>query len=219
MKNLICLEKPGSLLDKMRRLAVGDTAGGFSLTTCAADPTAVLWLSEHLRPAMLVIEESDAEFFDIEKLQKSLTPGSLYVLVVSQAQDSTTIEHYLRLGCSGAILSSAADETYRKALHAIFDGEVWVPRKVLSRLLQSLLFGETGRHLTRREMEVLKQICTGSTNQQIADELFISRETVRWHLRSMYSKIGVKDRSGAIRYALDLGIAEGRPRRSRKHSG
>lgn len=218
MKNLICLEKPGSLLDKMRRLAVGDTAGGFSLTTCAADPTAILWLSEHLRPAMLVIEEPEAEALDIEKLQKSLAPGSLFILIVSEGHDSTTIEQYLRLGCSGAILGSATDDTFRKALHAIFDGEIWVPRKVLSRLLQSLLFGETGRRLTRREMEVLKLICTGSTNQQIADELFISRETVRWHLRSMYSKIGVKDRGSAIRYALDLGIAESRPRRSKKRS-
>jgi len=216
VKNLICLEKPGSLLDKMRRLTAGETADGFALTTCAANPAPLHWLSERLRPALLVLEESDAEKLDLEKLQRALAPGSLQILIVSEGQDSTTIEHYLRLGCSGAILQSASDETFRKALAAIFGGEIWVPRKVLSRLLQNLLFGEPGRRLTRREMEVLKLICTGSTNQQIADELFISRETVRWHLRSVYSKIGVKDRDSAIRYALDLGITETKSKRPKR---
>ncbi|MBN9662367.1 MAG: helix-turn-helix transcriptional regulator [Acidobacteria bacterium] len=55
------------------------------------------------------------------------------------------------------------------------------------------------RHLTRRELEVFEFIRQGLTNQQIADELFLSRETVRWHVRSLYSKIGVKNRSSAIR--------------------
>jgi DNA-binding NarL/FixJ family response regulator len=116
------------------------------------------------------------------------------------------MEHYLRLGCSGVIPRAVSDETFGRAVHAIFDGEIWVPRKVLSRLVQSFLFGEPERRLTRREVEVLKLICLGSTNQQIADELFISRETVRWHVRSLYSKIGVNDRGSAILYALDLGF-------------
>jgi DNA-binding NarL/FixJ family response regulator len=155
---------------------------------------------------MLVIEEAEAEKLEIEKLQKALPPGNLYILIVSEGQDSATLEHYLRLGCSGALLQSSSDETFGKAINSIFDGEIWVPRKILSRMIQSLLFTDPGRHLTRREIEILKLICVGSTNQQIADELFISRETVRWHVRSLYSKIGAKDREGAIRYALDLGF-------------
>ena len=190
----------------MRRLAAKDTDTGVSLTTCAGDPDSILWLARALRPVMLVVEEVEAEKLEIEKLQKALPPGNLYILIVSEGQDSATVEHFLRLGCSGAILHSASEETFRKAIHSIFDGEIWVPRKVLSRLIQSLLFSDPGRRLTRREIEVLKLICVGSTNQQIADELFISRETVRWHVRSLYSKIGAKDRESAIRYALDLGF-------------
>ena len=206
MKNVICLERPGSLLDRMRRLAAKDTDTGVSLTTCAGDPDSILWLARALRPVMLVIEEAEAERLEIEKLQKALPPGNLHILIVSEGHDSAMVEHFLRQGCSGAILQSASEETFHKAIHSIFDGEIWVPRKVLSRLVQSLLFSDPGRRLTRREIEVLKLICVGSTNQQIADELFISRETVRWHVRSLYSKIGAKDRDSAIRYALDLGF-------------
>ena len=206
MKNVICLERPGSLLDRMRRLAAKDTDTAVSLTTCAGDPDSILWLARALRPVMLVIEEADAEKLEIEKLQKALPPGNLYILIVSDGHDSAMVEHFLRLGCSGAILQSASEETFQKAIHSIFDGEIWVPRKILSRMIQSLLFSDPGRRLTRREIEVLKLICVGSTNQQIADELFISRETVRWHVRSLYSKIGAKDRDSAIRYAIDLGF-------------
>jgi DNA-binding NarL/FixJ family response regulator len=206
---VICLEKPGSLLERMRRLAAAGTDDGFSLTTCAGDYDSILWLAKGLRPVVVVIEEPEAEKLGVEKLQKALPLGSLHTLIVFKGQDSATLEHYLRLGCSGAIVQAAPDETFRKAIQAIFDGEIWVPRKVLTRVVQSLLFGDPGRRLTRREIEVLKRICLGSTNQQIADELFISRETVRWHVRSLYSKIGAKDRDSAIRYAIGLGIQDG----------
>jgi DNA-binding NarL/FixJ family response regulator len=207
VKNVICLEKPGALLGRVRRLSTAENPEmGFSLTSCAANTDDILWIAQHLRPVILVIEEVDVVKLDLEKLQRALPLANLYILIVAEGPDETAVEHYLRLGCSGTILQTASDQTFLKAIHAVLDGEIWVPRKVLSRLLHSLLFGEPGRSLTKRELEVLTMICKGSTNQQIADELFISRETVRWHLRSVYSKIRAKDRDSAIRYAIDIGL-------------
>ncbi len=84
MKNVICLERPGGLLDRMRRLAAKDTDTGVSLTTCAGDQDGILWLARALRPVMLVIEEAEAEKLEIEKLQKALPPGNLHILIVSE---------------------------------------------------------------------------------------------------------------------------------------
>jgi NarL family two-component system response regulator LiaR len=106
------------------------------------------------------------------------------------------------LGCSGVLQRDASSETLRRAVAAVAAGELWVPRKVSSRLLHNALHNDATRHLTRRESEILKLIYKGLNNQKIADQLFISRETVRWHLRSLYSKIGVSTRQEAIRYAL-----------------
>ncbi len=50
---------------------------------------------------------------------------------------------------------------------------------------------------TRREIEILRKIAAGDNNQKIADDLFVTRETVRWHLRSAYSKLGIHDRQAA----------------------
>ena len=57
--------------------------------------------------------------------------------------------------------------------------------------------------LTAREVEVLRQVAQGMTNEQVAKYLVISPRTVDTHLTSIYSKIGVSSRTAATRYALD----------------
>jgi DNA-binding NarL/FixJ family response regulator len=61
----------------------------------------------------------------------------------------------------------------------------------------------TGEHLTRRESEVLALLAQGLSNGQIAEKLVLSVVTVNSYLRSIYSKLGVSSRTGAVRYALD----------------
>jgi ATP/maltotriose-dependent transcriptional regulator MalT len=61
--------------------------------------------------------------------------------------------------------------------------------------------------LTAREVEVLRLLARGLTNAQIAEELVVSLLTVKAHLRSIYSKLGVTSRSAATRYALEHGLS------------
>jgi len=70
-------------------------------------------------------------------------------------------------------------------------------------MIRDLLSAESPRKLTRREKEILRLVGQGYKNQEIAEQLFISRETVRWHLRSLYPKIGVQDRLSAAFYATE----------------
>src|SRR5262249_23328972 len=105
------------------------------------------------------------------------------------------------MGCIGVLSYSVTEQILRRAVHAVGNGELWMPRKILSKLAERAFMKDSNRKLTQRESEIFKLICLGFTNQQIAEHLFISRETVRWHVRSLYSKIGVDSRSDAIRYA------------------
>jgi DNA-binding NarL/FixJ family response regulator len=61
-------------------------------------------------------------------------------------------------------------------------------------------------HLTPRQIEVLRLVARGMTNNEIADTLFLSRRTVHAHLRSIFHKIGVGHRSAATRYAIQHGL-------------
>jgi len=62
--------------------------------------------------------------------------------------------------------------------------------------------------LNEREQEILKRLSTGLSDQQIADELFLSLNTVKWYNRQIYSKLGVKSRTQAVAYAKELGLLE-----------
>ncbi|MCL6633867.1 MAG: response regulator transcription factor, partial [Alicyclobacillus herbarius] len=62
--------------------------------------------------------------------------------------------------------------------------------------------------LTEREMEVLKLIASGKSNQEVADELFIGIKTVKFHVTNVLAKLGVEDRTQAAIYAFKHGLVE-----------
>lgn len=61
-------------------------------------------------------------------------------------------------------------------------------------------------HLTLRQVEVLRLLARGMTNAEIAETLFLSRRTVHAHLRAIFHKLGVGNRSAATRYAIQHGL-------------
>jgi ATP/maltotriose-dependent transcriptional regulator MalT len=63
-----------------------------------------------------------------------------------------------------------------------------------------------GNELTKRELSILKRLETGLSNKEIAEALFVSEGTLKWHLHNVYSKLNVKNRTGAMARAKVLGI-------------
>jgi ATP/maltotriose-dependent transcriptional regulator MalT len=63
-----------------------------------------------------------------------------------------------------------------------------------------------GEQLTRREVSILKRLESGLSNKEIAEAIFVSEGTLKWHLHNVYSKLHVKNRSGAMARARTLGI-------------
>jgi ATP/maltotriose-dependent transcriptional regulator MalT len=63
-----------------------------------------------------------------------------------------------------------------------------------------------GEELTRRELSILKRLETGLSNKEIAEAIFVSEGTLKWHLHNVYNKLDVKNRTGAMARARSLGI-------------
>jgi DNA-binding NarL/FixJ family response regulator len=123
----------------------------------------------------------------------------LPVALLDVGEDSRT-EELLRAGFVGVLERNASHETVLRAIRLIIDGQLWFPRKTISHVIRDLLFKEELTRLTSREREILTLIGSGLNNQEIANRLFISRETVRWHLRGLYSKLGIEGRHSAQQY-------------------
>lgn len=126
-------------------------------------------------------------------------------------------EHYLfqalRVGASGYVLKRIDAAELVAQLERVADGETVIDPALAGRVALSaarLSAGEfwPGAHLglTQRESEVLELLVSGHSNKGVAAKLVVSEDTVKTHIRGLYRKLGVSDRSGAISVALREGL-------------
>ena len=142
---------------------------------------------------------------------QQLSPSTRIVLLTALPNDKEGLVA-LKAGARGYCHDGIAPPLLRKALEAIQKGEIWVGRMLVPRLLEELTsLTERQRNaspadpdnrlerLTRRELEVARQIGGGASNKEIATRLRISDRTVKAHLTTIFHKLGFSDR---LRLAL-----------------
>ncbi|BBI71022.2 hypothetical protein HAALTHF_09420n [Vreelandella aquamarina] len=105
----------------------------------------------------------------------------------------------------GVFYRNESLEVICKGIHALLEGELWMSRDLMARLIlfyrkyQSNAF-RPACGLTNREMEIISLLSAGSSNQQIADKLFVSEHTVKSHLYNIFRKINVHNRIQALNW-------------------
>lgn len=134
-------------------------------------------------------------------------------LALTHRRDEPFVLRTLRSGYLGFLLHTTPVDEVSAALKRLAAGEAVVAGALASRVaLSGARLGEADfwpgltRGLTRRESEVLEGISHGLSTRQIAERLFVGEETVRSHLKSLYQKLGVGDRSAAVAHAFREGI-------------
>jgi DNA-binding NarL/FixJ family response regulator len=198
---VICLEIQNDVCQFAKRSL--EATFGFVVLRCPAMLREIRSLAQRVGPSILL---SDAEF--VSKLPPTSIRelwGSqrLQILLVLDPRDNEQCAvPYIREGCSGMLHLDDPPELCRKAIRQVSAGELWVSRKIASDVLREIIWPESDplRKLTPREAEILQMIGLGYDNKDIAGQLFISKETVRWHVRSLYSKLGVSDRASARQF-------------------
>lgn len=128
------------------------------------------------------------------------------VLILSMHDDEEYVRPLMQAGASGFVLKRSATTELVVALRAAYQGHT-----VLAPGLAKLAFSEGGSKqdfdgLTERELEVLRLIAEGLTNQQIADRLFISIKTVQAHRANIMEKLQLHDAVELTKYAIRKGI-------------
>ena len=197
---VICLDSFTDLWKRLYGIVRDQRHWEVCVATRAHATADIAELCQRHPPALLVMEDTSLDILSFPDLSDLIGRRDLRILVFSAKTDDLSLEHFFRQGCAGVLPPDVADITLRRAMRAILEGELWLPRRVLSKLaLASSCGKEEASELTKREAEILAMINVGLSNQEIADHLFISRETVRWHLRSLYSKSSHAKRIGTRR--------------------
>jgi two-component system nitrate/nitrite response regulator NarL len=128
------------------------------------------------------------------------------VAILSGQIDPQTIREALQAGAAGYLPKTMRASGMLNALRLILDGERYVPDTALS-ISVAPGGGETtgAAAFSKRERDVIKQLMLGHTNKEIARDLQIEEVTVALHLRSIYRKLVVRNRTQAVRLLLERG--------------
>ena len=145
---------------------------------------------------------------------KVLAPAKTFkIATLTMLGETQHIKKMLNYGVSGYILKSADQPEILKALEEVYNGNTYYSPQVTSTIMDHLRGEKTKSNpmalevpLTRREKEVLHLIIKEYSNQEIADELFISIRTVEAHKRNLLEKTGHKNMAGLAIWAVDKGI-------------
>jgi DNA-binding NarL/FixJ family response regulator len=184
------------------------TDSSISVVRCPADTGEIVSTCHQRTPCILVADVSFLANLNLAKFAIATDSGrSVKTLVVIDQEDTKFCQNLLRTGFAGVIQRTASSAVFGRALDAIAQGELWASRKITSALIREFLSDASPKWLTAREKEVFGLLAKGFKNREIASALFVSHETIRWHLRGIYSKLGVPDRKRAIEYALAYGMA------------
>jgi len=167
---------------------------GLTLVRYSEEPQSLFAICERLNAPVLIARQEFIRQVGAVDLRRLMSDNGTHVVAILESDSVDAAIHMLRLGCRGVLPPRFSSKFLRRAVIAILEGEFWAPRRAVSSLLSELLNnGSPDRDksaLTPQEQRILELAVQGFKNSAIASALFISPETVRWHKRRLYRKIG-----------------------------
>ncbi len=179
----------------------------------AADGRQAVQLALQLRPDVCLFDIRMPQMDGIEAtrhLAGQDVEDPLAVIVITTFDTDEYVHGALKAGARGFLLKDAGPDLLVQAVHAAANGDALIAPSITARLLTSFTQGvpksavlEPVDPLTNREEEVLVQVAQGRTNAEIADDMYISLSTAKFHLASIMSKLGVRNRVEIAMWAYE----------------
>ena len=145
-------------------------------------------------------------------------PDTAVIMLTMYGEEQFVVEA-IKSGASGYVLKDISREELMKTIVAVNMGEIWFPRKLQKAVIDELVNQNNGNsamdlmsdghsakaligELTDREVELLRLLANGNSNKEISQKLNISENTVKSHLRHIYRKLNLEDRTQAAVFAI-----------------
>ena len=163
-----------------------------------------------LRPDVILMDLVMEVMDGIESTKKILKEWpEARILIVTSFIDDEKVYPAIEAGASGYLLKTSTAHEIANAIRKTYNGERVLEPEVTTKMMEQL--SNRNRHvlheeLTNREQEILLLIAQGMSNQEIADELFITLKTVKTHVSNILAKLAVEDRTQAAIYAFKHGL-------------
>lgn len=188
-------------------------AAGHEVVEQSNDGLAAVQAVRRLKPDLVLMDISMPRMDGLtalETIKEEAPEIRVVILTVSDADEDLFAA--IRAGADGYLLKDLNASEFLAMLDGLNRGEAAITRKTAARLMsgfQNLARPPEEVHqLTKREMQMLRWMGEGYSNKAIAEQLFISENTVKYHIRNILQKLGVQNRTEAVALALREGLLE-----------
>ena len=210
-RTAVVVDKHPLWRDAMRELLERD---GVTVVASAGSLTEAGTVIDEARPD-LVVWDGSAEDAAAARLIREAHPG-IQQIVVSADEDPEAVERAFAAGAAVYCMKTAAPEDLAAALRQAFDRSIYVANgrgRVENTVGPRPVAPVNGPQLTKRERENLQLVAEGYSNSQLAQMLWVTEQTVKFHLSNIYRKLDVANRTEASRWAQLNGLLAAPPRR------
>jgi DNA-binding NarL/FixJ family response regulator len=196
-----------------------EQAGDLEVVATAADGEEALRVAREHRPDVMLMDVRMPILDGIEATRQiTETEGAPRVIILTTFELDEYVFEALRAGASGFLLKRTEPEQLVSAIRVVAGGEALLSPSVTKRLIEEFTrrpqratspessSADRLTVLTEREREVLLLIARGLSNQELAEQLFIADNTVKTHVKRIFTKLGARDRAQAIVIAYESGL-------------
>ena len=193
-------------------------AWGMEVVGQAANGIEALELARRLRPELMLMDVgmSPCNGLEATRAIKAELP-EVKIVIVTVSEDEQDLFEAIKSGAEGYLLKGMSEEEFGATLTRVTAGEPGLSPSLAVKILDE--FARLGREpaanpagpedeLTEREREVLRHVAEGETNREIASALFISENTVSFHMKHILTKLHLKNRAHAAAFAVRAGLAD-----------
>jgi DNA-binding NarL/FixJ family response regulator len=183
----------------------------------AADGREAVAQAQHQRPDVVLMDIRMPGMDGLEATRRLMTTQNPpRVLILTTFDLDEYVYDALRAGASGFLLKDVRPEQLADAVRTVATGDTLLAPAITRRLVEQYLRrpppGSPTPHgltaLTDRELEVLRLLARGRSNQQIASALFLGESTVKTHITHLFAKLGLRDRAQAVVLAYESGLIQ-----------
>jgi DNA-binding NarL/FixJ family response regulator len=182
---------------------------GIELVGKTTSPSTALELVEEREPTLLILEVADDEDeetgLDVLRRAQDFCPG-LKAIVLSISDDPRYVDAAFEAGASAYVVKTAQPEDLASAIRQAFDPSIYLRNTPAVSTPKEVRKDGAGAELTRRELEILRLVAEGHSNARLAQMLWVTEQTVKFHLSNIYRKLDVSNRTEASRWAQLNGL-------------
>lgn len=133
---------------------------------------------------------------------------AICIVALTSFQEKELVQEALKAGAISYLLKNVSGPDLAEAIRDSYAGRPMLAKEAVAALIQAEDKDDLGKDLTLREREVLRLVCKGLTNPEIALQLSVSRSTVKAHVSSILTKLGVSNRSEAIALSIEKNLVD-----------